>query len=225
MVLLDVVYNHFGPDGNYLPAYAPEFFHPDRQHPLGRRASPTSARRSAGSSSTTPCTGWTSSASTACGSTRSTMSTTRTPPRNSWSRSPRTVRAAFPDRHVHLTTEDNRNVTHLHERGPGRRGRALHRRVERRLPQRRPRRRHRRDRRLLRRLRRGRWAHFARALAEGFAYQGEPSPTPAAPARRAERPPAAHRLRRLPAEPRPDRQPRLRRAADRARAASRWSGR
>ncbi|HWH81751.1 MAG TPA: malto-oligosyltrehalose trehalohydrolase [Burkholderiaceae bacterium] len=26
MVLLDVVYNHFGPDGNYLHAYCPEFF-------------------------------------------------------------------------------------------------------------------------------------------------------------------------------------------------------
>lgn len=26
MVLLDVVYNHFGPDGNYLPRYAPAFF-------------------------------------------------------------------------------------------------------------------------------------------------------------------------------------------------------
>ena len=25
MVLLDVVYNHFGPDGNYLPAYSPVF--------------------------------------------------------------------------------------------------------------------------------------------------------------------------------------------------------
>jgi maltooligosyltrehalose trehalohydrolase len=29
MVLLDVVYNHFGPDGNYLGAYAPQFFHAD----------------------------------------------------------------------------------------------------------------------------------------------------------------------------------------------------
>jgi maltooligosyltrehalose trehalohydrolase len=27
MVLLDVVYNHFGPDGNYLAKYAPQFFH------------------------------------------------------------------------------------------------------------------------------------------------------------------------------------------------------
>lgn len=28
MVLLDVVYNHFGPDGNYLPSYARDFFRP-----------------------------------------------------------------------------------------------------------------------------------------------------------------------------------------------------
>lgn len=26
MVFIDVVYNHFGPDGNYLPLYAPDFF-------------------------------------------------------------------------------------------------------------------------------------------------------------------------------------------------------
>ncbi|RZL11506.1 MAG: malto-oligosyltrehalose trehalohydrolase [Rubrivivax sp.] len=31
MVMLDVVYNHFGPDGNYLSAYAPSFFS-DRHH-------------------------------------------------------------------------------------------------------------------------------------------------------------------------------------------------
>jgi maltooligosyltrehalose trehalohydrolase len=35
MVLLDVVYNHFGPDGNYLPAYAPDFFHADVHTPWG----------------------------------------------------------------------------------------------------------------------------------------------------------------------------------------------
>ena len=34
-VFLDVVYNHFGPDGNYLGAYAPEFFHPERHTPWG----------------------------------------------------------------------------------------------------------------------------------------------------------------------------------------------
>ncbi|MFC0336408.1 maltooligosyl trehalose hydrolase [Kushneria avicenniae] len=30
MVFLDVVYNHFGPDGNYLPHYAPDFFTGER---------------------------------------------------------------------------------------------------------------------------------------------------------------------------------------------------
>jgi malto-oligosyltrehalose trehalohydrolase len=35
MVFLDVVYNHFGPDGSYLHMYAPEFFHPERATPWG----------------------------------------------------------------------------------------------------------------------------------------------------------------------------------------------
>lgn len=35
MVFLDVVYNHFGPDGDYLDLYAPEFFHPERHTPWG----------------------------------------------------------------------------------------------------------------------------------------------------------------------------------------------
>lgn len=35
MVLLDVVYNHFGPEGNYLPQYAPTFFRDDVATPWG----------------------------------------------------------------------------------------------------------------------------------------------------------------------------------------------
>ncbi len=35
MVLLDVVYNHFGPEGNYLHQYASAFFRQDRQTPWG----------------------------------------------------------------------------------------------------------------------------------------------------------------------------------------------
>jgi maltooligosyltrehalose trehalohydrolase len=35
MVFLDVVYNHFGPEGNYLGEYAPQFFDPERQTPWG----------------------------------------------------------------------------------------------------------------------------------------------------------------------------------------------
>lgn len=35
MVFLDVVYNHFGPDGNYLGGYAPSFFRDDVATPWG----------------------------------------------------------------------------------------------------------------------------------------------------------------------------------------------
>ncbi len=35
MMFLDVVYNHFGPDGNYLSAYAPQFFRDDIATPWG----------------------------------------------------------------------------------------------------------------------------------------------------------------------------------------------
>jgi len=35
MILLDVVYNHFGPDGNYLHVYAPRFFNERHHTPWG----------------------------------------------------------------------------------------------------------------------------------------------------------------------------------------------
>jgi malto-oligosyltrehalose trehalohydrolase len=35
MIFLDVVYNHFGPDGNYLSLYAPQFFRTDHPTPWG----------------------------------------------------------------------------------------------------------------------------------------------------------------------------------------------
>ena len=35
MMFLDVVYNHFGPDGNYLHSYAPQFFRDDVTTPWG----------------------------------------------------------------------------------------------------------------------------------------------------------------------------------------------
>jgi maltooligosyltrehalose trehalohydrolase len=35
MIFLDVVYNHFGPEGNYLHVYAPQFFREDLQTPWG----------------------------------------------------------------------------------------------------------------------------------------------------------------------------------------------
>ena len=35
MIFLDVVYNHFGPDGNYMATYAPDFFRTDIATPWG----------------------------------------------------------------------------------------------------------------------------------------------------------------------------------------------
>ncbi|MGK6312043.1 malto-oligosyltrehalose trehalohydrolase [Neorhizobium sp. DT-125] len=35
MVVLDIVLNHFGPEGNYLPLLAPAFFHPEKTTPWG----------------------------------------------------------------------------------------------------------------------------------------------------------------------------------------------
>jgi maltooligosyltrehalose trehalohydrolase len=35
MVFLDVVYNHFGPDGNWMPSFAPSFFRDDLHTPWG----------------------------------------------------------------------------------------------------------------------------------------------------------------------------------------------
>ena len=37
MVFMDVVYNHFGPVGNFLSVYAPDFFHTDNPTPWGPR--------------------------------------------------------------------------------------------------------------------------------------------------------------------------------------------
>ncbi|MGI8431180.1 MAG: malto-oligosyltrehalose trehalohydrolase [Chthoniobacterales bacterium] len=34
-VILDVVYNHLGPDGNYLGTYSPAYFHPEHKTPWG----------------------------------------------------------------------------------------------------------------------------------------------------------------------------------------------
>ena len=75
MVFLDVVYNHFGPDGNYLHAYATAVLPHRRGDALGRGDRFPPGRRCASSSSTTRSTGWMSTASTACAS----MPCTRSP--------------------------------------------------------------------------------------------------------------------------------------------------
>lgn len=116
MVLLDVVYNHFGPVGNHLPDYAGAFFHPEVVTPWGEAIAFDAApvRRFFIDNAL------------------------------HWLREYRLdglrldaidfiddpsepeivveiaqeIRTAVADRPVHLTTEDDRNITRLHERGP-----------------------------------------------------------------------------------------------------------
>ena len=57
MIFLDVVYNHFGPDGNYLSLYAPQFFREDRHTPWGSGDRFPPARGARASSPTTCSTG------------------------------------------------------------------------------------------------------------------------------------------------------------------------
>ena len=175
MVMLDVVYNHFGPEGNYLPLYAPDFF-TRAPHALGRRRSPTSAppvrallhRQRA-------LLARASSASTACGSTPSTTSATDCRGEILEEIAERCAPPS-PTGHVHLATEDNRNITRLHERGAGRQRRAstppsgttTSTTSPTSSPPARPRA-------TTSTSPRAAGRKLARALAEGFAYQGEPS--------------------------------------------------
>ena len=56
MIFLDVVYNHFGPDGNYLSLYAPEMFREDIPR-LGDPRSIFAAPKCGNSSAKMHCTG------------------------------------------------------------------------------------------------------------------------------------------------------------------------
>jgi len=175
MVLLDVVYNHFGPDGNYLSAYAPDFFDPSRNTPWG--AAIAYEREPVRQFFIDNALYWLRDfrldglrfdAIDQIKDDKSDEEILVTIARR--------IRESFPERHVHLTTEDYRNVTHLHERGPD--GKVelhtaewnddFHN--------------------VCHVIATGEtdgyyqdfaddiWTKLARSLAEGFIYQGEPSP-------------------------------------------------
>ncbi|EAR52538.1 putative Alpha-amylase [Oceanicola granulosus HTCC2516] len=114
MVLIDVVYNHFGPDGNYLHAYAPGFFDEARHTPWGAgidyRAPPV--RRFFIENALYWLTEYGFD-----GLRLDAIDQIEDPSDPELLiELARELRARL-DRPVHLTTEDNRNVTHLHERG------------------------------------------------------------------------------------------------------------
>ncbi|MDQ0316484.1 malto-oligosyltrehalose trehalohydrolase [Amorphus orientalis] len=174
MVLLDVVYNHFGPEGNYLGRYAPAFFHPERHTPWG--AAIAYERPPVRSFFVENALYWLEEYHLdglrldAIDHVVDELSETELLVEIA-----DRVRETITGREIHLTTEDNRNITRLHERGDD--GSVVRYTAE--------------------------WnddfhnaAHviataesdgyyadfaedhlgkFARSLAEGFAYQGEPS--------------------------------------------------
>lgn len=118
MVMLDVVYNHFGPDGNYLPAYAPAFFEEKRCTPWGQAIA--YRRRPVRQFFIDNAVYWLKEFSfdglrldavdqIVDGSQPDFLAGL------AWQ-----ARRDCPGRHVHLVTEDNRNVTYLHERSDGR---------------------------------------------------------------------------------------------------------
>ena len=120
-VILDVVYNHFGPEGNYLHLYAPQFFNEKKQTPPGHGHQlivEWTAARSVTSSSRTPSTGCRNTTSTACDWTRCmrcTIAASRISPTN-WRRRPA---AATGPRGVYLDTRRNFDEQHRFARRPG----------------------------------------------------------------------------------------------------------
>jgi len=114
MVLLDVVYNHFGPDGNYLPTLAPDFFHQDRHTPWG--AAIAYDREPVRQFFVENALYWLADFHLD-GLRFDAVDQIRDPDSQTeiLVEIAQRIRAAFPNRHIHLTTEDNRNITRLHE--------------------------------------------------------------------------------------------------------------
>ena len=216
MVFLDVVYNHFGPEGNYLAALRAAASSPRISTRPGGLRSTSASAPCATSTSTTPSTGWRSTASTGCASTPSTRSSTRARPTSSielartvrsrrgrarsiwcWRTSTTAPRFLRHDPRLGRRLYDaqwNDDLHHAAARAADRRGARATTPTSPTTPA---------------------GSAAPRACAEGFVYQGEPSRPPGRQAaRRALGRPAAAGLRRLPPEPRPDRQPGARRAPD-----------
>jgi maltooligosyltrehalose trehalohydrolase len=172
MVLLDAVYNHFGPDGNYLPLYAGPFFDETRNTPWG--AGIAYDREPVRRFFIDNALYWVEEFRFDGFRLDAVDQIKDASVPELLIEIAQTVRERFLDRHIHLTTEDNRNIVGLHRRENGRSA-----------------------------LYTGEWnddfhnavhalltgevegyyqdfaqdslGNFVRCLAEGFAFQGEPS--------------------------------------------------
>ena len=114
MIILDVVYNHFGPDGNYLHLYAPDFFDPAQETPWGGAIAYD--RAPVRDFFVDNALYWLEEYRFD-GFRFDAINEIRDPsPEHLLETVAKAVRARITDRQIHLTTEDDRNITHLHER-------------------------------------------------------------------------------------------------------------
>jgi len=111
MVLMDVVYNHFGPDGNYLHQYAPDFFDANRNTPWG--AAIAFDRTPVREFFLHNALYWLEEFR--CDGLRfdAVDHIKDTAEEEVLAEIARTIRTRIPDRHIHLTIEDDENTTRL----------------------------------------------------------------------------------------------------------------
>lgn len=111
MVLMDVVYNHFGPEGNYLGLYAPAFFDAKRQTPWG--AAIAFDRAPVREFFIHNALYWLDEFR--CDGLRfdAIDHIKDSAEEEVLAEIARTVRTSLPDRHIHLTIEDDENTTRL----------------------------------------------------------------------------------------------------------------
>jgi malto-oligosyltrehalose trehalohydrolase len=117
MTILDVVYNHFGPEGNYLQLYAPDFFHPEHRTPWG--AAIAYEKKPVRDFFIENALFWLEEYRFDGLRLDAIDQIERQSEEPLLTEIGKAVRSRFPDRHVHLTTEDERNIVRLHERGEG----------------------------------------------------------------------------------------------------------
>lgn len=113
-VVLDIVLNHFGPEGNYLPLLSPAFFHQDRMTPWGNGiAYEVDAVRQYIAEAPLY---WLSEYHLDGLRFDAIDQINDDTEPHILPYIAQRIRDAFPDRHIHLTTEDSRNVIFLHPR-------------------------------------------------------------------------------------------------------------
>ncbi|WP_246091778.1 malto-oligosyltrehalose trehalohydrolase [Aliirhizobium smilacinae] len=113
-VVLDIVLNHFGPEGNYLPLLAPDFFHKERKTPWGAGiAYDVNAARSY---ITEAPLYWLEEFHLDGLRFDAIDQIEDTSEKHALIEIAERIRTEITDRPIHLTTEDCRNVTFLHPR-------------------------------------------------------------------------------------------------------------